>query len=332
MIEQESNSDEYLQRFGYRSYEGITTSRFRRILSIIEFEVKSTWHKSTFGKVLLVIVSIFNFFTIIFAATLSEFAGISNEDALNEFVANYIAFGDGEISSNTNDQISVFDPGIIGILLISLFAIAGSGYFADDKNGKVVEIYLSRLAKREYIIGKIGGILIYINIFLLGPLLVTSIIMIQSLEVHHLDYLGFYFEVVLFSFAYSVIIGLASLPLSSLVYKRQYASLGFFVIFLLGSIMGSIVIDNNRDNEFLLLISPSIFLMLLAYVILGDTTLAIRDFEGGDDEFFITKTPLDLNDGAGLEYWHVLLQALAFILIFSLILWYKIRKLTTEEL
>ena len=54
-IETKSESEtEYLEIFGYREYKGIRTSRLRRLLSIVEFEVRSTWSRSTFGKVLLV--------------------------------------------------------------------------------------------------------------------------------------------------------------------------------------------------------------------------------------------------------------------------------------
>lgn len=301
--------------------------------AIIEFEVRSTWSKSTFGKVLLVVVTIINFFTLLFASSVTSFTGVSNRNALNEFIANYISFRDSRISSNINPDVFILRVEIIGLLLIALFAIAGSGYFADDKNGKVVEIYLSRITKREYIIGKIGGILVYINIFLLVPLLITSVLMAQSLGMSHLILLPFYFRVILFGFAYSLVIGLIILTLSTFVEKRQYASLGFFVVYLLATIIGRMVSRNNPNNQFLLLISPSTFLVLLAYVILGDNHLGIRNNQGGGPNGFIrTKTPLVLNDGTGLEYYHVLGLFLFYVLFFGGILAYRIRKLTTKDL
>lgn len=333
MLEKENNGSEFLKKFGYRSYSGEKTGRMARVTSIIDFEVRSTWSKSTWGKVLLIIVSIMNFFTILFAATVSSFTGVSNRNALNEFIANYIAFGDANISSNTNPDVFIFNPGIIGLLLVSLFAIAGSGYFADDKNGHVVEIYLSRITKREYIMGKIGAILVYINIFLLGPLLITSALMVQSLGLSHFKLLPFYFKVIMFGFAYSLVIGLIMLTLSTFVEKRQYASLGFFVIYLLATIIGQVVAENNPNDQLLLLISPSSFLVLLAYVILGDNHLALRttDAQNAQGNIF-SKTPLVLNDGVGLEWYHVIGLFLFYILFFGTLLAYKIRKLTTEEL
>ena len=88
--------------------------------------------------------------------------------------------------------------------------------------------------------------------------------------------------------------------------------------------MGDWIAKENIGNEFLLLISPSSFLVLLGYVCLGDYYLGVRDGKN--------VLNLNLNNGAGLEYWHILFLAFIYILIFSLILAYKIWKTTTEEL
>ena len=85
----------------------------------------------------------------------------------------------------------------LGIFVISLFAIAGSGMFADDKQGKVIEIYLSRLQKREYVLGKIGAIMVYINLFLMIPLLITGGLYVQSFGINHLSVLSYYFGIIL---------------------------------------------------------------------------------------------------------------------------------------
>jgi len=252
--------------------------------------------------------------------------GLSDElirDSLNGFISNYLSFGDGFILSSTER----FSPGIsinLGVLLIAVFGIGGSALFADDISGKVIEIYLSRLQKKEYVIGKIGAIIVYINIFVMISLLAMGIFFIQALGMNHLEYLGFYGGIVLFSLLSSIILGLFILSLSISVEKRSYANLIFFLVFIFGSIIGLTIAMNDYENELLILISPSNFLILLSYICLGDLNLGFSGMRG--------ISPLVLNDGVGLEAWHVLLQAFIFILVFSLYLAFKIKKMTTEKL
>ena len=330
-----NNTTDYLQKFGYRRYEGEILDRKSRITSLIWFEVKSTWHRSTFGKVLLVIIMVFNFLAISISAAVANFTAGEDKDVmrdvLNGFVASYLNFGNDYIhSSSTTASFNIQMN--MGILIIALFAISGSGLFADDKSGKVIEIYLSRLQKREYIIGKIGAILIYVNVFLLVPLLIGSIIYVQSFDkLNHFEAIGFYLGVIAFCFLSSLLIGLGILSFSIISEKRQYASLGFFLVYLLGSIFGLILVEIDPDNEFLLLASPSFLLMLLAFVCLGDYNLGIAT-SINDEGFNRIYKPFLLNDGSGLEYWHVLGVIFLLIALMIAFLSIKIRRMTTEEL
>ncbi|MFV2014036.1 MAG: ABC transporter permease [Candidatus Heimdallarchaeota archaeon] len=330
---------EYLEKFGYRQYEGIRTSRLRRILSIIEFEVRSTWSRSTFGKVLLVILMVMNLFIILFSSELinafqSGYPGGRQayiNDALHSFVSTYIGFMDtGYIIAGPEYQ-SFGEPNL-GFLLIALFAIAGSGLFADDKNGKVVEIYLSRITKKEYVIGKIGAILTYINLFLMIPIMVVVTLMLQSWGEPQIQYWELYLRIIWFSFLYSLVIGMIILFLSSILEKRNYASLAFFLIYLVGSIFSLEAIQSNPSNEFLILISPDYFLALLAYVALGDYDLGFGGAVMHGDSDSSGVNGLNLNDGAGLEYWHIYGITFAIIALFVPLLSWKINRLTTEEL
>jgi len=149
---------------------------------------------------------------------------------------------------------------------------------------------------------------------------------VQSLGENHADYLDFYLGITVSSILISIILGLFILVLSILVEKRSYASLIFFLYFFFGMIIGEMINEGDPDNEFLLLISPSNFLVLLTYVCLGDYDLGAWD--GKRNEVVI----LNLDNGAGLEYWHVFLAVFIYILILSLILAYKMWKTTTEEL
>jgi hypothetical protein len=328
-----------LEKFGYRQYDGEIQDRKSRILSLIIFEVKSTWQRSTFGKVMLIIILVINFVLISVFATITNAVNpdLSPEqqdeavrDTLNNFVAEYLSIGDNYVRAGVLE--SGFDLTLeMGFLLIVLFAVAGSGLFADDRQGRVIEIYLSRLTKREYIIGKIGAIMIYLNLFIMMPLLVLGILDVQSISsTSHLEQWDFYAGLILFSLLSSLIIGMAILSFSVIVEKRAYASLGFFMTYIIGTILGSILTDIDSSNEFLILVSPSNLLMLLAYLCLGDFKLGI--FTGRDANWEPIIEPLLLNDGHGLEYYHII--AVTVLLITSLVafLGYKIRKLTTEEL
>ncbi len=324
-----SNSTDYLQKFSYRSFEGELEPRWKRILYLIRFEVTSTWRKSKFGKILMIMILMLNFLTIMLASGIAELGdGGFMRDALNGFIASYLSLGETFIlssSEGTSFNINVN----IGVLLIAVFGIGGSAFFADDKFGKVIELYLSRLQKREYVIGKIGAILIYINIFLMLPLLAMGVLYIQALGENHLEYLDFYGGIISYSLLTSMILGLFILALSISVEKRSYAALVFFLVFLFGSIIGLSVAAENLDNEFLLLVSPSNFLELLAYVCLGDFSLGIYAPTDLNPENIIL---LHLDNGKGLEYWHVLIIAFLIIIVLSLYLAIRIHKMTTEEL
>jgi ABC-type transport system involved in multi-copper enzyme maturation permease subunit len=333
MTEDKANtkSTEYLQKFTYRLYDGKFQPRWMRVLYLIRFELISTWRKSKFAKYLMIIVLMFSFFSILGAALLRDIETDEGEgkevlrDALNEAIASYFAIDLSFILSNS-DGISYGLGRGLGMLLLIVIGLAGSGFFADDKHGKVIEIYLSRLDKREYITGKVGAIVVYINILVTLPLIITGILFVQSLEKEHEKFLDYYMGIIIYSVLCSIILGLFILVLSIFVEKRSYASLVFFLTFLFGSIIGGVIAQDNLDNEFLLLISPTNFLVLLAYVCLGDYDLGVRDM--GREKY----RELNLNNGMGLEYWHVLLQAFIFILVLALILAYKIWKTTTEEL
>lgn len=336
MTEEKLNSDstEYLQKFTYRSYVGKSSPRFMRILYLIRFELIATWRKSKFGKILMIIILTIVLFALIGAARTFHLVDAEGEvindnemirDALNESIANYLIVGGSFILSNSDGFL--YPLGMrLGLLVIIVIGIAGSGFFADDIQGNVIEIYLSRLEKKEYIIGKVGAIIIYINIFVLLPLFITGVLYIQSLGEDHAEYLDFYQGIITFSILCSIMLGLIILVLSIFVKKRAYASIIFFLFFFFGSIIGSMIANADMNNEFLFLISPSNFLVLLAYVCLGDYDLGVYNEE--KDKVF----KLNLNNNLGLEYWHVLLQAFIIVLILSLILSYKIWKMTTEEL
>ena len=327
MTEDQTNSTEYLQKFTYRSYDGKFQPRWMRVLYLIRFELISTWRKSKFAKVLMIIILIFNFFAILGAAMLKDIDDDTIiRDALNESIANYLSLS-FFIFSNSDGLYYGLGMGMgLGMLVLIVIGVAGSGFFADDKQGKVIEIYLSRLQKREDITGKVGAIVIYINIFVLLPLLLTGILFVQSLGEDHADFLDFYLGIITYSILCSIILGLFILVLSIFVEKRSYASLIFFLVFFFGTVIGNMIAEENMDNEFLLLISPSNLLVLLAYVCLSDYDLGVWD----ENKDKVVK--LNLDNGVGLEYWHVFFVAFLYILILSLILAYKIWKTTTEEL
>ncbi|MHA2231893.1 MAG: hypothetical protein ACXAB4_05325 [Candidatus Hodarchaeales archaeon] len=343
-----SISNEYVQKFTYRQYTGHVESRLRRIWSLTWFELVSVWHKSTVGKVLLIIILALNLLVITFGA-LALNVQINNlpesrqkeaiTTVLHAMVANYLSSG---ITSDVS-QIYPSDSNLIsfrfplGFLIIGLFAIAGSGLFADDRQGRIMELYMSKVQRWEYAAGKVGAIILYINIFATVPLLIMSFLYIQALGADHLDYLyPFYFGVILYGFLASLLLGLVILVLSITVEKRMYASLGFYLFFIIGSIFGAIVTEIDPSNEMLLLVSPSTFLELLGYVCLQDYSLFFQgEWIGWDEviqEDIFAYTPLTLDNGTGLEYLHIFGVYFALVIGLFLFLVFKLHRLTTEAL
>ncbi|MFW9916642.1 MAG: hypothetical protein ACFFGZ_13625 [Candidatus Thorarchaeota archaeon] len=338
-------TNEYVEKFSYRAYTGEVEPRWKRVWSLAWFELVSTWRKSTVGKILLVIILAFNLLIITFGALelrfqLADLEGAEKTEAIaavfHGLVGGYLSAGiggDNRISPSNSQAVS-FQMNL-GFLVIGLFAIAGSGAFADDRQGKLMEVYLSRVQRWEYALGKVGAIIIYINIFATIPLLIMGGLYVQAVGLDHLDYLYFYFGILLYGILASLLLGLTILVLSSLVEKRMYASLAFYLLFILGSLFGTIVTQLEPSNEFLQLVSPSTFLELLAYICLGDFELwfqSVEEFDPQTDEVTFSYKPLFLNDRKGLEYFHVLgITFVLIILMFSFLV-IRLRMLTTEAL
>ncbi len=330
---------DHVKKFGYRKYEGKIEPRWKRIWNLARFELISTWHKSTFGKVILIILIIINFFSITIDSLIMT--GIDKAEfkfwdeminaSLRDFTARYYAlgvlFGMALIRIDVHDE--QFVPlGIVGFafflgfLLIGLISIAGSGIFADDRQGKVIEIYLSKLQRSEYVIGKILAAFLYINLFTTLPLFSLGVFYVQALGENHFNYLDYYIGIFFSGLLNSLLLSLSILIFSVMAEKRSFASLGFFLSYLLFTLFGGIIYRAQESpNEFLLLISPSAFLALVTYTCFGTYELKV-----GND------TLLDLNDGHGLECYHIFGFTFVLIIGMTLFLLYKIKHITTEEL
>ncbi|MHA2362835.1 MAG: hypothetical protein ACXAC7_02675 [Candidatus Hodarchaeales archaeon] len=296
------NTD-YVERFGYRPYSGKIESRWKRIWNLAWFEIVSTWHKSTIGKIFLIFLIVINFLMSLGAVSEAERQGIELIEFLGLFVGSYF-------------RINGING--IGIFIIPVIAIAGSGYFADDKQGNLIEVYMARLTREEYALGKILGMFLYTNILTTIPLFSFCVLYIHGFGGDHISLLGFYLSVITFGSLFSLILTLFFLLLSSLVDKRAYAGLSGFLIY----IMGSLINFGTDENEFLVLLRPSDFLSLLGHSIVGYNEVSLY----ADDPLII------LNDGIGLESIHVfgLVIVLISVLLFSLL--FKIHRITTEEI
>lgn len=325
-------STEYIEKFSYRKYTGKFESRWKRVWSLAKFEIVSTWNKSTLGKVLLIILIFSNVLIAFITFQISGFlleSGTGDRQSIvfntiSGLIGGYFTFGPGVIQSEppSPDGFSFNFSVQIGIMIIALIGIAGSGYFADDKQGRVVEVYLSRITREEYAIGKLTGMFLYSNIFTTIPLLFTTFLYLQGFGEDHFQYLDLYAGVAIFGFITAILLGSIVLILSTLLEKRAYASLSFFLMYLLGSIFGArVFFSNDSANEFLLLLSPSNFLGLLGYALIGDHELGLG-----------SSSTLLLNDNLGLESFHIIGLALALSLLFLSFLVYKIHKITTDEI
>jgi len=331
------NKFEFVKKFSYRDYEGSRTSRIRRIFSLASFEMRNTWNKSTVGKIILGLVVFLNVFVAILAVPSQSGTLAQLQDSeKREYVLQTIfktAVDYLSISSASpilpSDKVIISFSFNIGILIIALLAIAGSGFFADDRQGKVIEIYLSRMRREDYAIGKILGMFLYCNLFITVPYMIISIWQVQGLGQNHFEYLLIYLGLMISGGIISFIFTIYTLILSSLVEKRSYASLSFFIGYVLFDSLSQNFFASDQSNQLLLLVVPSYVIALLIYSIGGNWNLGIR--ESG---IFGTGpiTPLVLNDNIGLEWWHVITVVLVVFIVGLLFLLFKIHRMTTNEL
>ena len=167
---------EFVKKFSYRDYQGERTNRVSRIFSLAFFEMINTWRKSTIGKILLAFIVFINIFVVVLLGVPS-IGNVTNslavQTVLNSAV-HYVSMTPEIPILPSTSQAATFSPGI-GILIIALLSIAGSGFFADDKQGKVIEIYLSRMRRVDYAIGKFLGMFLYCNVFITLPILTLRI-------------------------------------------------------------------------------------------------------------------------------------------------------------
>ena len=330
--EQTPDNFEFVKKFSYRDYEGPRTSRMSRIFSIATFEVVNTWKKSTLGKIILGFVVFLNVFQILI---LTQVANITVTDKHEYAIQAVFKTAVDYLSINSVNPILPSDNTVvsfsfnIGFLIIALLAIAGSGFFADDRQGKVVEIYLSRMKRGDYALGKVIGMFLYCSVFITVPFLVISIYQVQSLGQNQFDFLGIYLSLLISGSIISGIFTIFTLILSSLVEKRAYASLSFFIGYILIDSLSQSFYLSDPSNQMLLLLVPSYVISLLIYTVGGHFNLGYRPggvFGGGPIE------PLVLNDGIGLEWFHVIGVVLIVFIIGLLFLLYKIHRITTNEI
>jgi hypothetical protein len=299
--------------------------------------MRTTWSKSRIGKFILGFVLFLNVFTTVF------FVPIQAQNLSRLPVSEHKEFVLQTIFKTAVDYLSISSdmpilPSVhvivsfsfnIGFLIIALLGIAGSGFFADDKQGKVIEIYLSRMTRSDYTIGKILGMFLYCNLFITLPYLILSLWMVQGLGQNQFEFLGVYVGLIMVGALISLLFTIFTLILSSLVEKRSYASLAFFIGFILIDSLSRGFYESDSNNEFLLLIVPSYLLGLLIYTLGGDWNLGLR--EGGVFNNGPIKELL-LNDGIGIEWFHILGFVLIIFILGIGFLLFKIHRMTTENL
>lgn len=332
MVDSTNDNFEFVQKFSYRTFQGQRTGRLSRIFSLASFEMINTWRKSTIGKILLGLALFLNVFVAVIVVSVIPSQNIQNKtefvhNMVFRYVTDYLSVFTSIIVPSTDlGSLISLNLGIMGILIIGLLAIAGSGFFADDKQGKVIELYLSRMRREDYAIGKIFGMFFYTNLFITMPMLILSVWLVQGLGQNQVDYIGVYLGIVIAGAIISFIFTLFTLILSSLVDKRAYASLSFFIGYFLYDLLSRGFYASDPSNQFLLLVVPTYVISLLIFILAGQFSVYVINPTSGSLE------PLLLNNGVGLEWWHVLLVVFLVILVGVSFLLFKIHRMTTNEL
>ncbi len=336
-----SNTGDFVQKFGYRTFKGELQGRLSRIFSLFIFEVKEAWNRSTIGKVILIIVLVLQFMSIaltaLFIGAIFNIVGELNGMTKKEFVvesiystaSSYLSVGVATVVGRAS--VGTFGVSGIGILIIPLIGIYGSGLIADDRQGKAVELYLSKLRREEYIVGKFLTIYVLTNALVTLPILFTSILYIQAFSLSLIEFIIPLGKVLLYCFTITFIYALGSITASSLVEKRAYASLAFFFFILISSIFGLLTFSQSTNNEFLVLLSPSNFNVVLAYLMFGESGIRTISSLGAAGPG-VSFNAIGFYDGKGLEWFHIYGFTILIILVLGVIFIYRIQKMTGEEL
>ncbi|MBD3406806.1 MAG: hypothetical protein GF411_11885 [Candidatus Lokiarchaeota archaeon] len=301
MTQDDHGEETYVRKFGFRRFSGIRQNRIYRVFSVSWFNLIEAIKRSGFTKMLL----IFMFFSLLIQDVIlilfSSFLpfGLFGELTIEElFRGGYIDSVLGMVSL-TNRVTSPLTSALgfftslttvtTSFIWLLLLAQIGGGLIADDRLYMTTEMYLSRISRLEYIIGKLGSLVIFSALIVVLPALIQFFLLGGGLGLNllpHLDLLGWALG---FTISAAIFLSLFVLSISSLTTRRNFASLATFIFTLSMSILPTALGGAISTTSVFLALDFVGCLAILSLVVLGF------------DSVLVNNRTIALFDGNGFE-------------------------------
>ncbi len=320
-----------VEKFQYRAYRFKEFApRWKRILSTSWVNFLYQWKRSTGVKIVIVIVVILELIIVWSVVNLLSALSLSGIETphMRFFIVNFSlpinTFLGGiqvvDPSNTPNPRLFLNFSLPLGIFSILAIILIGAGLFSDDNQYRVIELYLTKMDRTDYIISKYLALLIpSVLVFALPPLITTMFAMTSYTAFSLIDAIQLLTAQLIYQLGISIFMTSVILLASAYSSRRAYA--GLFVFFLLfflsfstsmalGS-QGSLPTTTISDVEWLVLIDPFLAFQTWGAFLFGYDQVILIPFK--------STAILDLNDGNGVEWWHpiielILLMAVSWLL------------------
>ncbi len=302
--------------------------RWKRVLSTAWVNFLYQWKRSLGAKIVIGFIALVEFFIAWSLINILPFI-FSNEtsDVKNQILLFFLTNFTLSLNSLLGG-INAYDPNIglgdvrisfalpLGIFTTLAVILLGAGLFSDDTQYRVIEVYLTRMDKIDYIISKYLALFIpSLLMFALSPFIITlyAVTSINGLKLEVIIQL--IIAQIIYQFGLSIFITSLTLLASAHSSRRAYAGmLIFFILFFLSfstqlalSTQGSNPGTNISDVEWLILIDPFLSHQAWGAYLFGYKYITLSSFK--------SNAIIRLNDGKGLEWWHPLLTLISITII-----------------
>ncbi|MHA1973735.1 MAG: hypothetical protein ACTSW1_12115 [Candidatus Hodarchaeales archaeon] len=328
MIEKtKEKNDAYVHRFSFRGFSGKRRGRLYRLFAISWQWWVHEWKKSKAVKVLFWIQIFILVITNLFLLAMKDYILYADpnttttqmlENTIIPLVRGLVSFHTEISGGEVNTTGVIMNIGGNSLLVLMLFVLIGSGLIADDITNKTNEIYYSKLAKHEYIIGKFGAFMFAGNILITLPYIIEFFLLFIGLgNIDFLTVLPLLIGIIIFTELVNITFASIMLAFSSLTGRKLYAGLiAFFLFFILNMISPSLAYSESGEAGFPILFDVMTVLLIISFILEGTNSLKLY--------LLGSEHSINLVDGVGIENWTIIGALLVYIVIALSIVVYQV--------
>lgn len=292
------NEEAYVREFGFRRFKGYRRGRIYRLGVIVWFNMIHQWRRSRVFKALIGLIIfmliISNLFLLVRKDSLLQTKSAFEifEDHLWTTIRNFIRFQ--VMIASPDDTNLIFDTGYSMVMIIG-FSMMGSGLISDDKKYQVMEIYKSKIAREDYLIAKLGALIVFGNLFLTLPCILEWLLLIIGIGgINFFESIPILVKIIIITEIITLVLSSFMLAFSSLTTRRLYAGLLGFMFFLALSIVVQSFTGQITTFKPIMYLDLFTVLSVLSFVIAGENEVIY--YSSSVEEGII----LDLTGIAGL--------------------------------